>query len=89
MVSSVRSFLVQLFLNSIDRISDALGHAEHVMHLCTCKPCTVCRPITKKKAPICSLVLSLEAYPIFATEFQSSMHSVSTEEHASSAPKPV
>ena len=49
MVSSVRSFLVQLFLNSIDRISDALGHAEHVMHLCTCKPCTVCRPITKKK----------------------------------------
>ena len=33
MVSSVRCFLVQLFLNSIDRISDALGHAEHVMQL--------------------------------------------------------
>ena len=42
MVSSVRCFLVQLFLRPIDRISDALGHAEHVMHLFICKPCTVC-----------------------------------------------
>ena len=88
MVSSVRCFLVQLFLNSIDRISDVLGHAEHVMHLFTYKPCTVCHPITsKKKAPICSLVLSLKAYPISATESQSSMHSVSKEERASSVPQ--
>ena len=58
MVSSVRSFLVQLFLNSIDRISDALGHAEHVMHLCTCKPCTVCRPITKKSTYLFSCAVA-------------------------------
>ena len=49
MVSSVRSFLVQLFLSPIDRLSDALGHAEYVMHLFICKPCTVCHPITKFK----------------------------------------
>ena len=64
MVSSFRCFFVQLFLKSIYHISDALGHAEHVMHLFTCKPCTVSLSPDhqKKKAPICSLVLSLKAY---------------------------
>ena len=65
MVSSFRCFFVQLFLRSIYCISDALGHAEHVMNLFTCKPCTVClSPDHQKKSTYlfsCAVTQSISA----------------------------
>ena len=90
MVSSVRCFLVQLFLNSIDRISDALGHAEHVMqlyHLQTVHSLSP-HPITAKKNKHQKMHLFFFVLCCHSKHMsQSSMHRVSKEEHASSVPQ--